>query len=154
MMELEPDRLDELAALVAHHMEEGGEALEAARWSARAAYWAGSSQPSEALRLWRRTMELVDRLDESDETASLAVSSASYSCSTPGASGMGQNGEPRLVSEAEEIAPRTGDLHSLALLRLATAARPGMPHIAQTWLAAISRNRPASPTNGATRCRW
>jgi hypothetical protein len=35
MVELEPDRHDELAALVAHHMEEGGETLEAARWSAR-----------------------------------------------------------------------------------------------------------------------
>ena len=43
MIELEPDRLDELAALVAHHMEEGDEALEAARWSARAAYWAGTA---------------------------------------------------------------------------------------------------------------
>ena len=27
MVELEPDRLDELAALVAHHMEAGGETL-------------------------------------------------------------------------------------------------------------------------------
>ncbi len=34
MIELDPDRHDELAALVAQHMEEGGETLEAARWSA------------------------------------------------------------------------------------------------------------------------
>ena len=45
MIELEPDRLDELAALVAHHIEEGGETLEAARWHARAAHWAGHSRP-------------------------------------------------------------------------------------------------------------
>ena len=46
MIELNPDRHDELAALIANHMEEGGETLEAARWSARAAHWAGQ-QPAQ-----------------------------------------------------------------------------------------------------------
>ena len=46
MIELNPERHDELAALIAQHLEEGGETLEAARWSARAAYWAGHSQPA------------------------------------------------------------------------------------------------------------
>ncbi len=32
--------------------------------------------------------------------------------------------ERRLAAEAEEIATRTGDLRSLALLRMATGARP------------------------------
>ena len=50
MIELEPERLDELAALIASHMEAGGETREAARWSARAAYWAGHSRPADALR--------------------------------------------------------------------------------------------------------
>jgi adenylate cyclase len=137
MIELEPDRLDELAALVAHHMEAGGEVLEAARWSARAAYWAGNSQPSESQRLWRKVMELVDGLDESEETAALAVSSRLLQLQYAWRLGMDEAEEARLVNEAEEIATRTGDLHSLAMLRLATSARPGMAHVADRWLAAV-----------------
>ena len=67
--------MDELAALVAHHMEAGDETLEAARWSARAAHWAGHGQPAESLRLWRNVMVLVEGLEESEETAALAVAS-------------------------------------------------------------------------------
>ena len=52
-MDLNPDRHDELAALIAHHFEAGGELREAARWSARGAYWAGHSQPRDAMRMWR-----------------------------------------------------------------------------------------------------
>jgi class 3 adenylate cyclase/tetratricopeptide (TPR) repeat protein len=137
MIELESDRLDELAALVAHHMEAGGETLEAARWSARAAFWAGSSQPSESLRLWRRTMQLVDDLDENEETAALAVSSRLLQLQYAWRLGMDKDEEARLVAEAEQIATRTGDKHSLAMLRFATAALPGMRHEATPWLEAV-----------------
>src|SRR6476619_610449 len=51
MIELNPDRHDELAALIAQHLEQGGETLEAARWNARAAHWAGYSHPHDAMRL-------------------------------------------------------------------------------------------------------
>ena len=61
LIELNPDRHDELAALIAQHLEEGGETLEAARWSARAAHWAGHSHPQDALRLWRKVTELDRR---------------------------------------------------------------------------------------------
>ena len=50
--------------------------------------------------------------------------------------GHGPRQEERLVAEAEEIATRTGDLRSLALLRTATSARPGTDHHAETWIAA------------------
>jgi adenylate cyclase len=137
MVALEPERMDELAALVAHHMEEGGEPLEAARWSARAAYWAGSSQPAESQRLWRKTMELVEGLEESEETAALAVASRLQQLQYAWRLGMDSEEEVRLVTEAEQIATRKGDLHSLAMLRMATAARPGMRHEAATWLEAV-----------------
>ena len=41
-----PERLDERAALLAQHWEAAGETLEAARWHARAAAWAGTSDPT------------------------------------------------------------------------------------------------------------
>ncbi len=148
MIELEPERLDELAALVSHHFEVGGEAREAARWAARAAYWAGSSQPMESQRLWRKTMELVDGLEQNEETAALAVSSRLLQLQYAWRLGMGEEEETRLASEAEQIAKRTGDLHSLAMLRLATAARPGMRHEAKAWLAAVEETNRLADESG------
>ncbi len=136
-IELNPDRQDELAALIASHMESGGETLEAARWSARAAYWAGSSHPGDALRLWRRVMELAAELPEGEESAALAVSARLLQLQYAWRLGMDPEEIARLATEAEEIATRTGDLHSLAMLKMATSARPGMIHRADTWLSAV-----------------
>jgi adenylate cyclase len=136
-IELNPERADELAALIASHMESGGETREAARWSARAAHWAGSSHPGDALRLWRRTMELTAELPEDEESAALAVSSRLLQLQYAWRLGMDTGEVARLASEAEEIATRTGDLHSLAMLKMATSARPGMTHRADAWLAAV-----------------
>jgi adenylate cyclase len=148
MVELEPERMDELAALVAHHMEEADERLEAARWSARAAHWAGSSQPLEAQRLWRKTMELVEGLEESEETAALAVASRLQQLQYAWRLGMDSEEEARLVAEAERIATRKGDLHSLAMLRMATAARPGMRHEAAAWLEAVAEIKELADRSG------
>jgi len=137
-IELEPERLDELAALIARHMEQAGEGLEAARWAARAAYWAGSGQPRDAQHLWRKVMELADELDgdEDAEIAALAVSSRLLQLQYAWRLGMSDEEEARLGAEAEAIATRTGDLHSLAMLKLATSARPGIQLVASEWLAA------------------
>jgi class 3 adenylate cyclase/tetratricopeptide (TPR) repeat protein len=136
-IELNPERGDELAALIASHMESGGETLEAARWSARAAYWAGSSHPADALRLWRRTMELAAELPEGKEADALAVTSRLLQLQYAWRLGMDPEEEARLAAEAEEIATRRSDLHSLALLKMATSARPGLEHTTAEWLAAV-----------------
>ncbi len=138
MVELSSDRHDELAALIAHHMEEGGELREAARWSARAAYWTGTSRPHDAQRLWRRVMELVEDLDEDEETMALAIASRLLQLQFAWRLGMDSGEEERLVAEAEEIATRAGDRHSLAMLGLATSARPGTPHEAKAWLEGVA----------------
>jgi len=61
---------------LAQHWEAAGETLEAARWHARAAAWAGSGDPTQALLHWRRARELADTLPESAET----VARRSRSC--------------------------------------------------------------------------
>jgi len=71
---LEEARADERASLIAHHHERGGEFLEAARWGARAAGWAGFGHPMEAARHWRRVRALVGRLEPSAEAAELGLS--------------------------------------------------------------------------------
>jgi adenylate cyclase len=138
LIELNPDRHDELAALIASHMEAGGETLEAARWSARAAYWAGSSRPQDAMRLWRNAMELTEELEETEETQAMAVMSRLLQLDFAWRLGMDDGEEARLTAEARAIATRTGDQHSLALLKVATDARPGRPHVASAWLDAVA----------------
>jgi class 3 adenylate cyclase len=138
LIELEPpDRHDELAALIADHQKQGGEPLEAARWSARGAYWAGHSRPHDALRLWHQAMELADELDaEEEEVANLAIHSRLLQLQYAWRVGMNREEEAQLAAEAEEIAKRQNDLHSLALLKVATAVRPGIPHHGPTWVEA------------------
>ncbi|HET8566168.1 MAG TPA: adenylate/guanylate cyclase domain-containing protein [Solirubrobacterales bacterium] len=132
-----PDRWDELSALIADHLRQGGERLEAARWSARAAYWAGHSRPRESLRLWHDVMELTDGLEEDEEVAALAIHSRLQQLTYAFRVGLGREEQERLAAEAEEIATRRDDLHSLALLRVATAVRPGLDHYAESWIAAV-----------------
>ena len=54
LIELNPERHEELAALIAQHLEQGRETLEAARWYARAAHRAGYAHPRDAMRLWAK----------------------------------------------------------------------------------------------------
>ena len=137
MIELEPDRLDELAALVAQHMEAGrrdagGGALVGPRRPLGRPH-----PPQDALRLWQKVTALVDELDEDEETAALAVFSRMLQLDYAWRLGMDRAATETLEAEATEIATRIGDLRSLALLKLLTAARPGV--VADTtseWVAA------------------
>ena len=110
IVELKPDRHDELAALIAHHMAAGGEPLEAARWYARAAYWTGSSQPAEAMRLWQRGDRACRRAGGGRRGAALALISRILQLDFAWRLGNGPRRGRRLAPEAEEIAERTGDL--------------------------------------------
>lgn len=140
LMQLNPDRLDELSALIADHLRQGGETLEAARWFARAGYWAGLSRPGDALRLWREVMELVGDIPEDErdeETDALAIASRLAQLHSAWRVGMDPAEQERLVAEAEKIAERRGDLHSLVLLKMATSGRPGVQRHTREWIADV-----------------
>ncbi len=138
LIELNPDRHEELAALVASHMESGQEPLEAARWAARAAHWAGHSQPHDSLRLWDTVTRLVDGLEENEETTGLAVASRLQQLDYAWRLGMEHERVARLEAEAEEIATRIGDLRSLALLRMLLSGRPGLEQTTADWIAGVT----------------
>ncbi len=137
LIELNPDRHDELAALIAQHLEQGGEILEAARWNARAAHWAGYGHPRDALRLWTKVSELASQLPEDDETSTLGVFSRLLQLDYAWRLGMDPERVDALVEEAREIATRTGDLRSLTLLRMLESARPGLTQTVAEWLQAV-----------------
>ncbi len=147
-MDLNPDRHDELAGLIAHHFEAGGELREAARWSARGAYWAGHSQPSEAMRMWRSVMRLVPDPEEDAEATSLAINSRLMLLDYAWRMGIERDEEAKLETEAEEIATRSGDSHSLALLRTATGVRPGRLRDPDAWLAAATESTQLADESG------
>lgn len=134
LVELEPERHDELAALIASHMEAGEELREAARWSARAAFWAGHRRPADAFRLWREVTRLADALEEDEETTALALSSRLQQLDFSWRLGMAEAEASALAAEAKAIADRSGDLRSLALLKLMSSARPGVSHRAAEWV--------------------
>ena len=81
--------------------------------------------------------ELIAGLEEDEEVANLAIHSRLLQLQYAWRVGMGRDEEARLAAEAEEIAMRREDLHSLALLRVATSVRPGLEHRAEEWLAAV-----------------
>src|SRR5262249_58507084 len=56
--------LDERAALLAHHWEEAGDALQALRWHARAGEWLGTRAPVEAMRHWQAVRRLPPQAPE------------------------------------------------------------------------------------------
>jgi class 3 adenylate cyclase/tetratricopeptide (TPR) repeat protein len=138
LIELNPERHDELAALIASHMESGGETREAARWSAHAAYWAGHNQPREALRLWAAVTRLASQLDGGAEADALALSSRLRQLDYAWRLGMDRDEMIRLEAEAEEVATRCGDVRSLALLRMLRSARPGLEQTTAEWIAGVA----------------
>ena len=71
----EPDRLNELAALISTHWERARRPAKAARWCSRAAAWAGFNDPNEALRQWRNVRRLSADINEPDLRDELALTS-------------------------------------------------------------------------------
>src|SRR5262245_39932447 len=67
------EKLDEQAALLAHHWERAGEALAAATWHALAADWAGARDREAMSRHWERVRAVLADVPESVETRALGV---------------------------------------------------------------------------------
>jgi adenylate cyclase len=73
----DPDHLDERAALLAHHWEEAGENLAAARWHRRAGQWATRTDIAVATRHWERIRELLKSASNDPESVALGIATCS-----------------------------------------------------------------------------
>jgi adenylate cyclase len=115
--EAHADRLDEKAALLAHHFEEAGEALEAARWHARAAAWIGTHDLTETLRHWQRVRELGRDLRSTEETLGLRTLACVQILNTGGwRLGMSDEDTDALYEEGRRAAERAGNKRLLGAL--------------------------------------
>jgi class 3 adenylate cyclase/tetratricopeptide (TPR) repeat protein len=66
LMDIHAGRHDEVAALIAQHLDTAAVAAEAAEWHGRAARWAASKDHGEAARHWARVCELAEPVTQRD----------------------------------------------------------------------------------------
>jgi adenylate cyclase len=114
--ELYPEKLNQQAALIAHHWEGAGEALEAARWTRRAAEWVGYSDPAEACRRWRKVRALLETTPQSAETAALEIAACNQILSLGLRLGMSQEEADSVFAQGKALAEQGGDVPALARL--------------------------------------
>jgi class 3 adenylate cyclase/tetratricopeptide (TPR) repeat protein len=126
IQDAEPARLDENAALLAHHYEEAGEVLEAARCHARAATWVGTKDLDGTLRHWQRVRDLVRPLPENEEANGLRLLACFQILSVGGFRlGLSEAAVDELYEEGNQLAVDAGNPVVLLTLRAAYGARLG-----------------------------
>jgi adenylate cyclase len=111
--ELESERPDEVASLLAHHYEEAGQTLAAARWHARAAGSWTTNASRESFRHWQRVRELGGELPDSEEALRLRLLGIGGCLGLVSRLGlepaMGAEELAALVREGRELATRLAD---------------------------------------------
>ncbi len=113
---LNPDKLDERAALLAHHCEGAGDALAAARWSRRAAQWVRVSNFPEAQRHWGNVRALLARVPESPATMELALDACIQLLEIGWRLAISADEAAAVFAEGQQLAWRSGNPRSMAML--------------------------------------
>jgi class 3 adenylate cyclase len=126
--EAQAERLDETAALLAHHHEEAGEALSASRWHLRAAEWAGLSDIEAALYHWHRVRKLARQVGDQAEAAALTAMACSWGITHGWRMGAAATQSAELFDEGCVAAQRAGDLGALATLNATYGALRSLNH--------------------------
>ena len=115
LAEIDSSQIDARAGLLAHHWENAGEALQAARWMARAAGWVSSRKVAEGLRSWTRVRDLVEGLPR-EEALQLAVDARVQMLVHGARIGLSEADSARIFAEGEVLASRLGDRRRLSAL--------------------------------------
>ena len=112
------DRPNRKASVIAHHYEQGGDVLEAARWRQRAARWAGRNDLPAAYEHWDKVRDLVATLALSAETDELALRARWRMLNLGWRLGIEEDKAQQLFSEGLELATRLEDVRSQVAIRL------------------------------------
>jgi class 3 adenylate cyclase len=102
------EHLDERAPLLAHHYEEAGEALPAARWHRRAAEWVASTDLTASTRHWQRVRALLAGSDDR-EAADLVVAACKELLNMGWRVGLGLDDAEVLLAEGQALAKGMSD---------------------------------------------
>jgi class 3 adenylate cyclase/tetratricopeptide (TPR) repeat protein len=124
LREFAPERLDENAALLAHHYEEADLGLEAARSHARAAAWSGMKDLDGTLRHWQRVRDLARAEPVGAETNELRLTACAEIIGKAGFRlGLSEVAVEELYQEGRELSETTGNQRLLLNLRGAYGSR-------------------------------
>jgi predicted ATPase/class 3 adenylate cyclase len=104
------------AALLAHHFEEAGEHLEAARWHEHAGRRVARNDPADGARHCRKVAALLTALPESRETLMLGLTSRIAQLEIGRIAGIEARDAQDLFEEARAVAARLGDRAGHAFL--------------------------------------
>jgi class 3 adenylate cyclase/tetratricopeptide (TPR) repeat protein len=114
--EIYADKLDEKAALLAHHWEQAGESRHAALWHKRAAEWAGITNAAEGMRHWERVRSLVRTLPRTGETLQLGVAACQGILGLGWRLAMSTADAAGIFEEGRQLAEENRDVRALAAL--------------------------------------
>jgi class 3 adenylate cyclase len=120
-------RLDENAALIAHHWGEAGEDGHAAEWHRRAALWIRGSDPVQCIRHWRCVFDHARVLTDDEFSRDLRLQAGTAALAM-GSWRLGMPAEEveELAADARAIAEDRGDTEALVQIAIGQAASKGI----------------------------
>ena len=113
------DKLEEQAALLAHHCEAAGEILNATRWHKRAAEWAGLNDINAALHHWLRVRDLARQGSDNVELTTVLALACRRALVFGLRTGAATMAWAEIFEEGCQAAERTGNQAMLATLHAA-----------------------------------
>ncbi len=113
---LNPAKLDERAALLAHHWECAGDVPQAARWHQRAAEWTGLNNLDAALRHWRKVQSLTEAMPESPGMLSQSAAACAQILWYEARRGVAEEEATALFAKGKALAERSGNPGAQALM--------------------------------------
>ena len=108
------DRRQERNSLLAYHLEEAGELMEAAQANMRTALWIGTQDASQALRIWKKVHQLLTTQPASESTDYLRMQSCLQIMSFGWREGMSAEEARQWFEEARQLALAAGNMRANA----------------------------------------
>jgi class 3 adenylate cyclase/tetratricopeptide (TPR) repeat protein len=122
LQSVSPEKLDERAALIAQHLEQASEALEAAQWHARAAQWVGVRDRRAALQHWHRVRKLLKATTDSQEASALSLIAHVQILNLYWLLGSSEEEAANVFTEGKSLASRLSDVRALTSLTIGYGA--------------------------------
>jgi tetratricopeptide (TPR) repeat protein len=137
------------AALLAHHFDEAGERLEAARWHEQAGRRVARSDPADGVRHCRRVIALLGAVPESRETLMLELTSHIALLEIGRIAGIEEREARDLFDEARAVAERLQDRAGHAFLLTSYGRLCGLAGDVGEYLACAERAMELAEGSGA-----
>jgi adenylate cyclase len=127
------------AALLAHHFEEAGESLEAARWHEQAGRRGARNDPADGVRHCRKVATLLAAIPESRETLLLQLTSRIALLEIGRMAGIEERESQLLFEEAQAVVERLEDPEGYAFLLTSYGRLCGLAGDVARYLACARR---------------